>query len=177
MRPGIVPSLCRLWLAWLALASFTFAHAADAPPQEQLFDAGLKAYRQGAFEEAITQWSNAARAAEAGGKRSEHIAALEHLAQAQIALGHYVQAIRTLETAANIAEAAPDPARLAALWAALGNAHLAIGSPQSAEQYLRRSLELARPRDAARTAAVLNDLGNLYAVQEKYAQAIAAYQE
>ena len=77
-----------------------------------------------------------------------------------------------------LAQALPDSARVASLLAALGNAYIAVGPPETAEAYLQRSLGLARrDQDSGRMAAGLNDLGNLYAGQQKYGEAIAAYRE
>ena len=178
MGPQFVRLLKRLCRAsCLAIAVVSPAHALESAARSDDFDAGMKAYRQGALEEAVTRWKSAAGAAEASGKTDERIVALEHLAQAQIALGYYVQAIEALQTAVRLAEATPDHGRTSALLAALGNAHIAIGPAQAAEQYLQRSLGLARGRDQQRAAAVLNDLGNLHLGQAQYEQALAAYRE
>jgi tetratricopeptide (TPR) repeat protein len=165
--------MCILGLALWAQASL----AVENSSSQQHLAAGLKAYQQGAFEEAIGHWTNAAQSAESSGDSHQHVVALEHIAHAQLSLGHYVQAIRTLEAALNIAQAPPQSDRLISVLGALGNAHIAVGPPATAEQYLKRSLELTRGQDPGRSAATLNDLGNLYAGLEQYAQAIASYRE
>ncbi len=166
------------WLFALLLLVPYRTFALDIAPPEQHLSAGLKAFQQGALEEAVVNWTDAVRSAESAGKPAEQITALEYLAQAYTSLGRYSQAIQTLDAALSIAQKSPDAVQVTALLAALGNAYIAVGPPETAENYLQQSLGLARlDKDAGRTAAVLNDLGNLYAGQRKYAEAIAAYRE
>ncbi len=175
------PGRCRLSRCIWLIASLLFTqHCAlaqnSATPGSNL-DAGLKAFQQGALEEAVDSWTAAAQSAQASGKLEEHVTALEYLARAYTSLGRYTQAIQSLHTALKLADALPQTTRIRLL-AALGNAHVAVGPPEAAERYLRESLQLASSRqDVARMAAALNDLGNLYSSQRKYAEATAAYSE
>jgi CHAT domain-containing protein len=175
------PGRCRLprclWLIALLLFARHGALAQNGASPGSSLDAGLKAFQQGALEDAVATWEAAAESAQASGKLEEHVAALEYLSRAYTSLGRYRQAIESLHTALKLTEALPQTARIRLL-AALGNAHVAVGPPEVAEKYLRQSLSLARSgSDVGSTAAALNDLGNLYSSQSKYGEATAAYAE
>jgi CHAT domain-containing protein len=177
MFPGSCRAPRRLWLVALLLILHHGTFAQDNTPRRSHLDSGLKAFQRGAMEEAIANWSDALRSAEAAGHLAEHVTALEYLARAYASLGRYSQAIQTLRTALNMAEPLPELATIALL-AALGNAHVAVGPPEVAESYLQRGLRLARQyRETGRTAAILNDLGNLHAGRNKLEEAVAAYRE
>ncbi len=162
----------------LALSLAASGWADEAPSAEALFEQGLKAFARGAFEEAASSWSSAARAYERERKPNGQIAALVHLAQAQSALGQYRQAVGSLGTALELAEKLGDLRRIASIVAEMGNAHIALGPPETAEMYLTRALSVARQvGDATLTAVILNNLGNLLTTQQKNPEAIAAYKE
>ena len=148
-----------------------------ASPQESS-EQGLKAFQRGAFEDAISNWTDAANSYQQEGKTDQQLATLSQLAEAYIVLGQYRQAVKTLETALELAQKSRDATQIPSLLARLGNAHIPIGPPETAEEYLTRGLGMARERnDAELTAVILNNLGNLYSTQKKYAEAIAAYKE
>jgi CHAT domain-containing protein len=162
---GIVPG------AWQS------SHAAE-PSAESLLERGRDAFRRGALDDAVADWTEAVRRFEAGRSVDGQVLALQHLARAQSALGQYRQAARSLETALTLVETAGDAARIATIRAALGNVYIALGPPETAEGYLTSALTLARQLpDASLAAATLNDLGNLRLSQEKYADALSAYRE
>src|SRR4030095_10166392 len=75
----------------LVLVPVTSAKANELPAAMR-FEQGMKAFARGAFEEAASSWSGAARAYEREGNTSARITALVHLAPAQSALGQYPQA-------------------------------------------------------------------------------------
>lgn len=152
--------------------------ASEVSSPEKYFEQGLKAFRRGAFEEAVSSWTDAARLYEGESNPTGQVVALTHLSQAYSALGQYKQAVKSLDTALELAEKSADPARIASVLAALGNAHIAVGLPETAETYLKRGLSMAKELgDSALAAIVLNNLGNLFATQKKFTEAIAAYQE
>ncbi len=138
----------------------------------------MKAFERGAFEEAASSWSSAARAYEQERNPGGRITALLHLAQAQSALGQYRQAVGSLGAALELAEQLGDLRRIASIVAGLGNAHIVLGPPETAEMYLGRALDVARQLgDLTLTAVILNNRGNLLVTQQKNAEAIAAYKE
>lgn len=165
-------------LLGLTLSFATTAWALEASPPERYFDEGLKAFQRGAFTEAVVNWVEAARAYERAGKPAGQIVALIHLSQAHLALGHYRQAIKSQETALELAQKTRDTARIPSLLAQLGNAYIATGPPETAETYLKRGLAMAQQvGDLPLAAAILNNLGNLLATQRKHAEAISAYED
>jgi tetratricopeptide (TPR) repeat protein len=106
------------------------------------------------------------------------VTALLQLSQAQAALGQYGQATQSLESARRLAEATADRPQLARVLSALGNAYVVTGAPEAAETHLEQGLTMARALDdAGLAAATLNNLGNLFAGQARYADAVAAYRE
>ena len=165
----------------LVVVALTFAHpavAAEAVPPDKHLEQGLTALERGAFEDAVSSLSEAARLYERASKPTAQAAALMPLARAYSAIGQYRQAIKTLEAALELTEKSGEKARIAAVLAGLGNAHIAIGSLPAAEGYLQNSLSLARALgDSALAASILNDLGNVSAMNKKYPEAIAAYRE
>lgn len=154
------------------------AHAAEAPAPPTQMDQGLKAYRQGAFEEAALHWLEAARLFEQAGKPREESDALTYLSQAYEALGVYTKAVTSLELALARAGQAGDQAQIAAVLGSLGNALIAVGRTEHARRSLTEALALARTlKDPALTAGILNNLGNLETDQKKPEDAVGAYQE
>jgi CHAT domain-containing protein len=148
-----------------------------APPQGEL-ERGLQAFRRGAFDEAVSHFTEAARRYEASGQQTERITALAHLARAYVSLGQYRESVKSLEIVLAVAERVGDRVRAASALAALGTAQAVIGPAAPAEQYLRRALAIARETRTPRLiATTLNDLGNILAAQKKSGEALAAYRE
>jgi CHAT domain-containing protein/Tfp pilus assembly protein PilF len=169
-------------LVLTALAIFLWVGPASpleaASPPDAALAQGLEAFQRGAFEDAVSRWTEAAQAYERDGKPAGQVTALIQLSQAQSALGQYRQAIGSLETALGLADRLGDKARMATVLSALGNAYSVTGSPEAAEQRLRQGLALARQSgDASLTAATLNNLGNLLSGQGRHADALATYRE
>jgi len=158
---------------WIGPASTLEASSPDAALAQ-----GLEAFQRGAFEDAVSRWTEAAHAYERDGKLAGQLTALIQLSQAQSALGQYRQAVQSLETALGLAERLGDKTRLAAVLSALGNAYIVTGPPEAAEQHLRQGLALARQIGAAGlTAATLNNLGNLFSGAGRHGDALATYRE
>jgi CHAT domain-containing protein len=151
---------------------------AAEPSAESLLERGREAFRRGALEDAVADWTEAARRYQTQGAVDGQATALQHLARAQIGAGQYRQAAKSLETALALVERSGDAARIATIRSALGNVYIALGPPETADGYLTSALALARPLpDSSLAAAILNDLGNLRLAQEKYAEALSAYRE
>lgn len=107
----------RLWrTTWvLCLIVATSAAKGDERPASVQVEAGLAAYEQGAFEDAVLSWSEAARVAAAQAKPGEQLRALELAARANSALGRHRTAIDTLQGALKLAEKSGERGRLAAV--------------------------------------------------------------
>src|SRR5262245_15595684 len=146
-----------------------------ASPEQEL-QQGLRAYRQGAFPQAIVHWTEAARGFESEGKTTDQAQALIYLAQALQQSGRYRDAGGALSAAMKLAQARVDQTQVATIDGRLGNIYFAIGQNQMAIQTLNDGLAIARKLDdAALVASLLNDLGNVLAVEGRLSEAEAAY--
>jgi CHAT domain-containing protein len=116
--------------------------------------------------------------ASADAEHAQDVSTLVRKAQAEQAVGRYADSLETLAQAEAAAGEKGDPAQLAAIQGAIGNAYIALGPPAVAREHLTKALELAR-RAAAEplAAAVLTNLGNLDASQSSYAEAVREYGE
>jgi CHAT domain-containing protein len=141
-------------------------------------DQGLKAYRQGAFEDAALHWLEAARIFEQADRPKEESEALTYLSQAYESLGVYTKAVKSLELALARARQSGDEAQVAAVLGSLGNALIAVGRTEHAHQSLTEALALAQTlQNPALTAGIFNTMGNLATDQRKHEDAVGAYQE
>ena len=162
--------------ASLACADSLSVSTVSSP--EEYLEQGWRSFQQGAFEQAVLSWQEAARLYEREGKPSEQSEVLTHLSQAYQSIGQYQEAVKSLESARVLAEKAGGPRLIASVLGDLGNAYIATGPAEKASQYLNEGLGRARGLGNAGLAAViLNNLGNLLTSQKKYRDAIAAYQE
>jgi CHAT domain-containing protein len=167
-----------LLLLLLLVLSFGPAAWAAEGPADQEFRRGLGAFERGAFADAVTQWSQAARLYEREANRAGQERALRALGQAHASLGQYEQALARLEEALALAEQSRDPGRIAPVLTSLGNVELAVGRLDSAEPHLRNGIAQARARgDDLLTAAALNDLGNLLVLRQTPPEALDSYRE
>lgn len=139
---------------------------------------GLKAYQQGAFEQATLKWLEAARLYEQARKPKEESEALMSLAKAYESLGLYQKAVQGLELALLRANESGDRAQTASALGSLGNALLSTGRTEHAHRSLTEALAMARALENPDLAAgILNTMGNLLAAQKKHEEAVGAYQE
>ena len=103
---GIVLLFLSLWSPMLLVVP-AFADSApasaNASPEEQMTE-GRKAFQQGAFEQAVLHWREAAGLYEQAAKPRQQSQALTHLAQAYQALGHYQEAFSSLTSALALAQ-------------------------------------------------------------------------
>jgi CHAT domain-containing protein len=158
---------------WLAPSS-----AVSAEPPEEFLRRGVRALETGAFNDAVSHFSEARRGFEKASQPAGEITALIYLAKSYSALGLSRRALESLERARVLVLESGEPAQTAAVLAGLGNAYRALGVPGDAETYLRQGLEIARARDDSRLAAIiLNDLGNVLATQKRLPDALGAYRE
>jgi CHAT domain-containing protein len=139
---------------------------------------GLKSFKQGAFEQAVRDWQEAAKLYEKEGKSSEQSEVLILLSQAYQSIGLYNEALKCLKSAQALAEKSDDQVRMGSILGSLGNLHITIGPLDKAYQYLNEGLAIARNLENFRlVATILNDLGNLFTTQKKFNEAIDAYME
>ena len=165
----LVPSLPVL------AADATTVEASD--PGEQMAQ-GVKAYRQGAFEQAATSWTEAAGLYERRGQFNEQSEALILLAQAYQSMGFYTKALPGIQSATALVERTGDRSRLARIKGLAGKLYLASGQTEDASRLLNEGLRMAKDLGATDlTAALLNDLGNVLASEKKYDEASKAYGE
>jgi CHAT domain-containing protein/Tfp pilus assembly protein PilF len=159
------------------LAAPTTLSAAEDQAETSM-ERGLEAFRRGNLGEAVSSWTEANRLYVKRGSADGQIRALTRLSTAQAGLGQYRHAANALETALDLAKQTGDARRIASVGAALGNVYIAVGPLDTAEGYLRSALAVARQQqDPGLVATILNNLGNLLVVQQKPAEAVAAYRE
>lgn len=146
-------------------------------PEEQMTE-GRKAFQQGAFEQAVLHWREAARLYEQATQPKQQSDALTHLAQAEQALGQYQEVFSSLTSALTLAKQSGDQTQIASVLHTLGNVYIATGPPETAYRYLNEGLSIARQsQNPGLSAAILNDLGNWYTMQKRYPEALIAYRE
>ncbi len=145
---------------------------------EQSMRQGLEAFQRGAFDQAVSNWSDAAKAYATEGAFSKQCETLVRIGRAQQALGLHSKAIQSLEEALAIAQRLGDFRDKATVFGSLGNVYIASGSEEKASKYLNEGLTMSRElNDAALCASILNNLGNLCASRQQYEQAVSFYLE
>ncbi len=143
---------------------------------ERYMTEGLRFFQHGDFEKAVRSWRQAARLYDHETQPRAHSDVLVHLSRAYQALGQHQRTLQSLSTAVALAEQAGDRTHFAAVLGSLGNAFLLIGSAEAAAPFLRQGRQLAQEmHDTGLEAIILNNLGNLFAFQDKYPDAIRAY--
>jgi len=167
-------SLCLVFLL-----SCTFAFAAEAGPSaDELMQRGLSAAQQGALEEALVAWKEAARLYDQAGQAKGHIQALSHAAYAARTLGHLNQAFLQQELALQLARKIGDPKWLTLTLSELGKTYVTSHQYDTASDYLSQAAEIARTEHLrALSAALQNDLGIVRALQGLLPEALAAFQD
>lgn len=156
-----------------SVAEIELPHASD------LMEIGLESFQRGAFEQAVIDWKEAVRLYDQANHREGMIDARMNLAAAYQALGLYKLAIgRNLNVALALAQKADDRQRIMRVKSSLGNACMFTRQATEAETLLSDALTMAREDGQHQAVAViLNNMGNLYAAQNKHAQALEAYRE
>jgi CHAT domain-containing protein len=150
----------------------------DVSSPEQYLVQGWKWFQQGAFDQAITSWTEAARLYGRAGKPNKQSETLTYLSQAYQSIGQYRQALQNLESALALVKKTDDRMQIASVLGSLGNAYIATGPAETAHGYLSAGLGMAREMgDSALAAGILNNLGNLFTSQQQYTEALRAYTE
>jgi CHAT domain-containing protein/Tfp pilus assembly protein PilF len=175
--------LCLWSIGSLFLLSLDPAIASSWPPltassPQEYLEQGVREFQQGAFEQAILQWTKAAQLYEKSGEINTQSVALTYLASAYQSIGQYQEALKNLELALSLAEQIGNQTQIASVLSSFGNVYIATGPAETAQRYLRAGLGLAKESGNDGLAAViLNNLGNLFTSQEKYHEALDTYQE
>jgi len=164
------------FVAVMAPSILAVAPLSSSP--ETVMDQGARAFRRGAFDQALAAWKAAAELYGRNGQIKQQSEALVQAAQAAQALGQLRAALQHLDLALSLAHQIGDQTWLATVLEGLGRTYLAMRQLDAAASYLDQALELARAQDSpALKAAVLNDLGILRASQSRFKDAFAAYTE
>ncbi len=153
--------------SWLATISIGWASTAQV-----LFEQGQTAMQQGKFEPAITHWQTALQEKNLDPTLQVHISV--QLAATYQSLGLPDQATEVLSIAQNFAKTSP--LLSAQVLTQLSDLALATRQDEQAHDYAYKSLEVL-PAEApfVLRATVLNNLGNVLAVEAYYTKAIEIY--
>ena len=145
---------------------------------DDLMQRGLVAHQQGALEDALVAWKEAARLYEAAGNIPGQIQALTKAAHAARAMGHVNQAFQQQELALQLAQKLNDPKWTALTLAELGKTYVVNHQYDAALQYLTQAAEIAKTHHLRKFSAALhNDLGIVRASQGQLPEAMTAFQE
>ncbi len=159
----------------VALLGVPCGAIANAP---DLVEQGQRAFQNGSFSQAAADWKKAVEAYRGEGNTDGEIQTSLELATAYQAIGQQRRAVQILEETLARAETSRDRSRVSTVKGRLGAALIMTLDSERAAPLLREALVSARAdKDSRLTAAILNDLGNLEATKQKYAEALAAYGE
>jgi len=148
-----------------------------ATDSQALVDQGQRAFQKGAFSQAAADWQKAVASFRSQRNTNAEILTSISLASAYQSLGQQRRAVQVLERALAQAEAARDP-QVTLVKSKLGAALVMTQEPQRAEPLLREALATAKDdHNTVLSAAILNDLGNLLAGEQKVPEALQAYED
>lgn len=172
--PRVASKRCLLILL-TALLGATVAAAANSV---DLVERGQRACEKGAFSQAVTDWQKAVESFRRQGNTNAEIQTSLSLAGAHQSLGQQRRAAQILQDTLARAESSGDRSLVMLVKSRLGAALILTLESERAGTLLREALESAKAEKNARlSAAILNDLGNLSATEQKFAEALAAYEE
>ena len=171
----IIPSLLCLVLMPAGAVSFAADTGASA---DELMQQALASFQQGALEDALVRWKEAARLYDQMGHTRGQIHALSRAAYVARSLGHMNQALQNQELALQLAQQMGDPQWLVLTLSELGKTYLINHQYDAASEFLSQAAEMAKTHDLRPlSASVLNDLGIVRAAQDRFPEAMAAFQE
>jgi len=161
----------------IALALLGMVGRATGEPRDLVAE-GQRAFQNGAFSQAAEAWQEALASFRSRGDTKAEILTSVSLARAYQSLGEQPRAVELLQNAVERAEKAGDPSSLLLAKRKLGAALIMTSDAVRAASLLQESLQAAKAsRDAVLTGAILNDLGNLWTTQQKYPEALKAFEE
>jgi CHAT domain-containing protein len=137
---------------------------------------GSHAFQRGSYADALGQWKEAARQFEAQGQSHQQSQALVSAARAAESLGQTRHALELLELALALVQHEPDALWRATVLAQLGHTYLTTRQLDAASIHLMQARRLATDTSSpALTASLLNDLGILHALQNRYEEALTTF--
>ncbi len=161
---------------WLASPPLRLNRTNKDTSAGELIAGGEEHYQKGNIASAVRSWE--AGLASLNPKNAAYAHILECLAYAYPSLGHYQKPKLSIEKLLPVVEKAGDPFRSALLLSRLGDILLSRGDVTEADAILKKSMKQARMiQNPSLLASVLNNQGNLLAIQEDYGKAVAAYKE
>ncbi|MBD2459785.1 CHAT domain-containing protein [Oscillatoria sp. FACHB-1407] len=149
----------------------------DAALAQLLNTQGSLYFTQGQEEEALTTWQQATAAYARAGDETNRINTLINQAQAQQALGLYLQAQRTLTDVERSLQQQTDPDLQVAGLNSLGNVLRLIGNLDQSRDVLQRGLERSQQASSQNRSLILFSLGNTARSQEDWDAALSFYQQ
>jgi len=166
-------------LCIMFLLAYAISFAAEAGPSaDELMQRGHSAAQQGALEEALVAWKEAALLYDHSGQAKGHIQALSYAAYAARTLGHLNQAFLQQELALQLARKIGDPNWLTLTLSELGKTYVTNHQYDTASDYLTQAAAIAQTQNLkALSAALQNDLGIVRALQGLLPEALAAFQD
>jgi CHAT domain-containing protein/Tfp pilus assembly protein PilF len=134
--------------------------------------------KRGAFAEAISSWSKAARLFEERKETAAYVESLTKLSQAYQGAGQYQEALKAAQRALLLAQQDKNEKQTAEAMCSMGNILTTLGEGERGRRLLEEGLRIAEPLgDADLRARLLNNLGNLLAAQKRFEEALQAYQD
>ncbi len=168
---------CLLCLLFMLPPAASFG-ADTAGSADELMQRARASFQQGALEDALITWKEAARLYEQTGNPKGEIQALSMAAYTARAMGHLSQALQQQELALQLAQKAGDPQWIALTLSELGKTYLANRQYDAALDYLSQANDMAKTHQLRKLSAALqNDLGIVYVAQDRLTDAMAAFQE
>jgi len=162
---------------FVLLPSMSFAVESTGSADE-LMQRGHVALQQGALEDALVSWKEAARLYEEAGNLTGQLQALTKSAHAARAMGHVNQAFQQQELALQLAQQVNDPKWTSLTLAELGKTYMVNHQYDAALQYLTQAADIAETHNIRKfSAALQNDLGIVHASQGQLSEATAAFQK
>jgi CHAT domain-containing protein len=145
---------------------------------QQLVEQGQRAFQTGAYGQAAIDWEKAVEDFRSQGNTNAEIRTSISLASAYQAMGQLRRAVQILEDSLSQAAQTRDRSLITLAEWKLGAALVMTSEPQRGEVLLNKALDAARAdRNPEYSAAILNDLGNSLSSQQRYPEALKAYQE
>lgn len=132
---------------------------------------------QGKTDEALSTWQQAANTYKQIGDRSGQVGSLINQAQAQQALGLYLQARKSLTQAQETLQQESDPGLRAAGLLSLGNTLRAAGDLSTSARLLEEALTLVSDPNSALAGEILLSSGNTARAQQTPTVAIEFYRQ
>ena len=166
-----------LHLLTLALPLPVFA-AEPTPPVEvrQLLETAHRMHSEERAGSAAKAWQEVLQQLPAGRYPRLHLSILDRLSQTLQGMGFHGRAIRLMEKARSLPATRVETRVSVKLLSRLADLHLSFGNLKQAESVLSEAIPLAQKlNDALETAALLNNLGNLFNAYGLHGEAATAY--